>query len=263
MAPQGFRHLSGLLGALVGVLFEAAQDDVLQLLPDLRAQGPRRLRDLVGDAVQDRLHLAGEGRVAHEALVQDRPERVDVGAGVERARADLLGGEVGDGADQCPGFRQAGFRDRVREAEVHDADPDGRPFLPRDHDVGRLDVAVHDAARVAVFQGVGDLDADVDDIAQAQGLLPDQAQQGRAADQGHHEEERALVPPEVVDGDDGGVVHLGDDLGFPLEPPLDIGSEVGRRDQFDRDLAVQERVLRPVDDAHAAPAELTDDLVAV
>ena len=69
--------------------------------------------------------------------------------------------------------------------------------------------------------------------------------------------------PEVVDRHDRRVVHLGDDLGFPLEAALDLGRQVGRGDQLDGDLAVQERVSGPVDDTHAAPAELADDLVSV
>ena len=124
-----------------------------------------------------------------------------------------------------PGLGQARLGGRVREAEVHHADAHARAaFLARDHDVGRLDVAVDDAARVAVVEGLGDLDPDVDDLAEAQRLVADQAQQGRPADQRHDEEERALVPAEVVDRDDGRVVHLGDDLRLALEALLELGA---------------------------------------
>ena len=58
MAPQGLGDLARLLGPLARVLLEAAQDDVLQLLADLGAERARRLRDLVDDPVEDRLHLA-------------------------------------------------------------------------------------------------------------------------------------------------------------------------------------------------------------
>ena len=170
--PQRLGHLAGLLGALGRVLLEAAQDDVLELLPDLGAQRAGRLRDLVDDAVEDRLQFAREGRIADEAFVEDGAERVDVRPRVEGARGDLLGGEVGHRADQRAGLRQARLGVRAGEAEVHDAHADGGTFLPRDHDVGRLDVPVDDAARVAVVEGVGDLDADVDDVAQMQRLLP-------------------------------------------------------------------------------------------
>ena len=124
MAAQRVRDLSGPLGTLARVLLEAAQDDVLQLLPDLRAQGAGRLRVLVDDAVEDRLNVPGERRLADEALVEDDPERVDVRAAVERARGHLLGGEVGDGADQGAGLGEPGLRGRVRETEVHHADAD-------------------------------------------------------------------------------------------------------------------------------------------
>src|SRR5262249_3018155 len=97
--PQCVGDLPGLLGPLGRVLLEAAQDDVLKLLADFGAERARRLRDLVDDAVEDRLDLARERRVADEALVEDGPERVDVRARVEGARPDLLGREIGDRAD--------------------------------------------------------------------------------------------------------------------------------------------------------------------
>ena len=122
---------------------------------------------------------------------------------------------------------------------------------------------MHDAARVAVVERVGDLDPDVDDVAEAQRLLPEQARQVRSADDRHHEEERALVPPEVVDRDDGGVVHLPDDLRLPLEALLELGREIRRGDELDGDFAVQDRVAGPVDDPHPAAAELAEDFVAV
>ena len=140
---------------------------------------------------------------------------------------------------------------------------DAGALLARDHDVRGLDVAVDDAARVAVVERVGDLDPDVHDLAEVQRLVPDQPQQVRALRDGHDEEERALVPPEVVDRHDRRVVHLGDELGLALEALLDLGRQVRRGDELDRDLAVQERVARAVDDAHAAASELPEDLVAV
>ena len=91
----------------------------------------RRLRDLVDDAVEDRLDLAGEGRLADEALVEHDAERVDVGAAVEGPRGDLLGREVGDGADERARLGQTRLGRRVREAEVHDAHADTPSRPPR------------------------------------------------------------------------------------------------------------------------------------
>ena len=264
VALQGLGDLARLLGALARVLLEAAHQDVLELLADLRPEGARRLRDLVDDAVQDRLDLTGEGRLADEAFVEHDAERVDVRAAVEGPRGDLLGREVGDGPHERARLGEARLGGGVGEAEVHHAHAHARAaFLARDHDVGGLDVAVNDAARVAVVEGLGDLDADVHDLAEAQRLVADESQQGRPPDQRHDEEERPLVSAEIVDRDDRRVVHLGDQLRLALEALFELGRQIARRDELDGDLAVEQRVARAVDDAHAAAAELPEDLVAV
>ena len=71
------------------------------------------------------------------------------------------------------------------------------------------------------------------------------------------------MPPEVVDRDDGRVVHLRDDLGLALEALLGVLREVPRRDELHRDVAVEDGILRAVDDTHPAPSELGEDLVSV
>ena len=127
VALEGFGDLARLLGTLAGVLLEAAQHDVLELLADLGAEPARRLRDLVDDAVEDGLDLPREGRLAHEAFVENDAERVDVGAPVEGPRGDLLGREIRNRSDERARLGQPGLGRRVREAEVHDADADPRP----------------------------------------------------------------------------------------------------------------------------------------
>ena len=72
MALQGLGDLARLLRALARVLLEAAQDDVLELLADLGPERARRLRDLVDDAVEDRLDLAREGRLARRGTRRGR-----------------------------------------------------------------------------------------------------------------------------------------------------------------------------------------------
>ena len=68
---------------------------------------------------------------------------------------------------------------------------------------------------------------------------------------------------EVVDRDDGGVIHLRDDLRLAEEPLLHLRRQVVRGDELDGDVAVEEGISGPVDDAHASAAELPQDLVPV
>jgi hypothetical protein len=59
------------------------------------------------------------------------------------------------------------------------------------------------------------------------------------------------------------MVHLGDELGFPLEAFLELCGEVPRGDELDGDLAIEERITSPVDDAHPSAPKLGDELIAV
>ena len=215
------------------------------------------------DAVEDRLHLARERRLAGQALVEDGPEGIRVGPAVEAPRRDLLRAEVRHGAHERAGLREAVLGRREREAEVHHPGADVARVVARRHDVLGLDVAVDDAAGVAVVERLGDLRPDVEDVAEAERTFAQERPQVRAGQDRHDEKESPLVPAEVVDRDDGRVVHLRDDLGLSLESLLGVLREVPGRDQLDRDLAVQDGVLRAVDDAHPAAPQLGEDLVAV
>ena len=119
-------------------------------------------------------------------------------------------------------MRQPALGRRARQAEVHHPHAQPARLLARDHDVLGLDVAVDDAPRVAVLEGLGDLDPDVHDVAERQRPCGRNCAQVRALDQRHHEEQRPLVTAEVVDRHDGGVVHLGDDLRLALEALLGL-----------------------------------------
>ena len=86
------------------------------------------------------------GRVAGEHLVQHDPGGVDVAAGVGAAALELLGGQVGDGADEhAAGLAGLpGADDGAGQAEVGDLDH----AVDADEHVLGLDVAVHDAGPV-------------------------------------------------------------------------------------------------------------------
>ena len=78
----------------------------------------------------------------------------------------------------------------------------------------------------------------------------------------HHQEVGLALAPDVVQRADVRMVQRGDGLRLALEPLLHLGivGEVGRED-LDRDRAVQPRVGRLVDLAHAAGAERDPDFI--
>ena len=70
---------------------------------------------------------------------------------------------------------------------------------------------------------------------------------------------------DVVDGDDIGVVEAAGGLGFLVEAPfvlLHLLRVERHVDGLDRDQAVEQGVVRAVDDTHRALAELGEELVA-
>ena len=72
-----------------------------------------------------------------------------------RLAEGLLGAHVAQRAEQVAGHGQAGLGVELGQAEV--GDPEAAAGV--EQQVGRLDVAVDDAERVGVVQGLGRLDA--------------------------------------------------------------------------------------------------------
>ena len=99
------------------------------------------------------MSVAADGRLAGQQLVQRRPEAVDVDPVVDQAVLGqrLLRGHVPQRAEQVAAHRQAGVGAEPGQAEVADVHLAGGV----QQQVARLDVAVDDAERVGVLQGVG------------------------------------------------------------------------------------------------------------
>ena len=123
----------------------------------------------------DRLRRrSGERRLANEQLVQHAREAVLIAPPIDLRRARrLLRAHVGGRADDRPGLGQrllVGVIDRARDAEIRDH---GRAV--RQHDVVRLDVAVHHAAAVGVAQCPRHLRDDANRLFLRQLLFPSEA----------------------------------------------------------------------------------------
>jgi len=131
-------------------------------------------------------------------------------------RARLLRGHVGHGAQRRSrarrqlrhghggglrlGRRRLMLPGQLGQPEVHHLDPPSR----RDHEVGRLDVAVHDVPGVRRIEGVGDLNGEVERFRRAQRLPVDALAQGGPFQQFHRDEGLLPAIVDVIDGADAG-----------------------------------------------------------
>ncbi len=213
------------------------------------------------DPVQDRLQLAREGEDPGDAFVKHGAEGVDIRAGIDVLGNDLLGAQIPHAPEETAGSGDPRLGGGLGQAEVHDPHPEPTSLLAGHHDVFRLDVAVDHSSRVAVVEGLCDVDAYVEGVPQGQRAVAQKRPEAGPLDDGHHEEKRALVAAHVVDRDDGRVIHLRDELCFAAEARLQLGAQRRRGNQLDRDLAVEDGIDRAVNDSHPAPAQLGDELV--
>jgi len=236
-------------------------------------RGPRRLRE----ASPEQLGRARprERRPAGEELVEDAARGIDVGAGVDPRSRDLLWRHVGRGAhDQArrrtrPGLglrspRLARPEHWASEAEVEDLEP----AVGGQHQVRRLDVAVHDAPGVRRAERIRHLCAEAQDILDRQRTATEPLRERLPLDQllGDVERRRAARCvsrglSRLIDGGDPGVVEGRGRPGLAQEALArrDVG-RVLRPHELQRDLAPQHAVPRPVDDAHAPGAEAFDQV---
>ena len=157
-------------------------------------------------------------------------------------------------------------RYRPRDAEVHDLDRAGAG----DHDVRRLDVAVHDPVAVAEVQGAAHLGDDLHGAPRRQPSLGlEDVAQRPALDVLHHDVRHlgvavraTVVLAGVVDRHDRRVVQAGRGLRLATEPVQErrVAREVGAQ-HLDRDIAAETHVAPAMHLGHAAVADELAELV--
>ena len=257
---QAGDHLRGRARTALGVLGQQLEGQALGLLRHRAALGERR-RLLVADGLeQGQVVAATERRPAGQHLVEDATQRPEVAALVDLHAAGLLGRHVGDGAD-CRArigepARRAG---QLGEAEVEDL----HLAVLGQHEVRRLDVAMDDAGVMGPRQPARHLQGDVDRLADGQRAAGDARPQRLAGVERHGDEQATVLGAvDVVDGADVRVVEGGGAARFAVEAIAGrrVPGEV-RRQELERDMALEVRVEGLVHDPHAPTAHLLEDLV--
>src|SRR5580658_390431 len=151
----------------------------------------------------------------------------------------------------------AGCSWHARQAEIQHLDVS----VGADHDIFRLDVAVHDTGGVGDGQGLRDLAADVKQFLDGQTGVG-QGTEGMAFNKLHRDVTAAGGLTDIVNGDDVRMIECGSSTSFSQES-LDRAAvaEVAFGKELERHRASEPEVARTIDLTHAAAAEFGGDVV--
>jgi hypothetical protein len=192
------------------------------------------------------------GRPARHSNSTQPRENTSAAGPSSRTPAGLLRGHVTRRPDSDPGAR--GGARRVRAGEARDAEIEelgARDVARGQHDVLRLDVAVHDGHGVGLREGAGDHATEGDRARQREPPAGEALGEALALHPLHREPRLALLRAARVDEThDGRVRERGEHLGLPREAL--VGVPIGQ-DLHRHDLAARP-VPRPVDTPHPAHA---------
>ena len=253
------RDRGGVGRSLLGILLEALEDEVTQVLGDVVRQRRGRLVD-VAQSRRDR-RAAVERAPAREHLVPHDAEGVEVARARGRVTEGLLRADVVRGAQHLAVLRVTAGVEGAGDAEVgelHEA-------VVAHHDVGRLDVAVHDPGLVRDAERERGLPHDRAHLARRErAALVEDRRERLAGDELHDEEGETLVLAVVEDRGDVGVHQGGrvDGLVAEAEREQALVVGVGTHD-LDGDLALQHRVGPGPDVGHPTGGDALVQVVAV
>lgn len=210
---------------------------------------------------------AGARCPAREHAVDDRAQRVDIGGGVARLAAPLLGRPVAGRADGCPGgseieiVQRLGARverqrlDPPRDAPVDDDDA----AVALDQHVAGLEVAMDDAPAMDLVHDLGDIGDDRERcFARGRRVLQALLEGLAVHEAGHEVRQAAAQRAELVDRRQRLVRQRRQDRGLAPEPLLD--DRLVRQRDLDRDASAEQAIGRGEDAPHAAARDLVRDV---
>ncbi len=227
------------------------------------------MRRPVVAAVDREQELAGgrglERADAGHHLVEDHAQGVDVGARRRARPLGLLRSHVGDRADELTGRRRIarGQPEVDGQPEVEDLDQLAAVVGRGDHDVGRLEVAVDDAAAVAGLDRGAHRGEQPGGAGRGQRPGGERVGQRRPVELLHHQVGAGVgILAVVEDLDHVGVADVGGGLGLGGEAAAAGRGVLLGEQPLERHLVADRQPARRVDLAHPAGAERAQDLVA-
>ena len=144
------------------------------------------------------------------------------------------------------------------QSEVDDL----RVAILRDHHVGRLQIAMHNALLVSPRQAFGHFNRQLDRARRGQGSALQDVAQLLAANEFHRNEADAVGFPDLVNHGDVRMFEAGRGSRLEQEPvsAVWVGDQLSRQ-HFDGDVAMETSVDGAIDLAHAAHAQQRDDAI--
>ena len=229
----------------------------------------RRIRSISSKAA-DCSRWRSNGVSPGQQLVQQHPQRIDIAAGVDvqLVQLRLLGTHVFQRADHLAHLREHRLFGQPA-AWIALATPKSMIFgtgvivVLGDQHVGWFDVAVNDSLLMRVLDGVADVDKQLQPLADGQLVFVTVLRDRNALDQFHRKERPTAVGGAgIQDVGDIGMVHHRQRLPLGLEPCDHLPRVHSRLDDLQRHPPLDRLgLLGHVDDAHAAFAELLQQLV--
>jgi hypothetical protein len=183
-------------------------------------------------------------------------DRACLAVAVAKAGRAREGRRVQRGGTEVPPYARG--IDRLSEAEIEHLHGAVVAHL----DIGGLQIAVNDAALVSLFDGVRDLARDAERLLHRQRAAADALGEILAVHELHDERVRGPLCFDAVDLRDMRVIERSEQMRFALEPrePFRIRRKDARQD-LDGDVAIELRIARAIDLAHASGTDGADDFV--